>query len=237
MTMSVDTRLDSERLERNAECQRIARLLGIGDDEISYLAAVPSEELRTLREQITAGLFDNQGGLAGIAAATKILPAGLVTSLAQKVFGPLLVARIAGLVDPDRAVELARDLPVEFLADVAVELDPRRVAAILAKIPPATVGAVTKLLIAREEWVAMGSFYAYLPEPSIRAALAVADPLALLRIALVLDGKQRLNWVFDVAGAATVTEMRAAAAEHGLSAQLDALGAWLTPEHRAALEI
>ncbi|MBO0769253.1 MAG: hypothetical protein J2O48_11280 [Solirubrobacterales bacterium] len=235
MSASLQPGLSSEQLERNAEVQRIARLLSTDQQELAYLSAVSSEDLRALREQVTSLLFDDQSLLAGLASASKLLPASLNASLGEKVFGALLCARIAGLLEPDRAVELASRLPQSFLADVAVQLDPRRVAAILAKIPPDTVGAITKILIEREEWVAMGQFYAFLPDASIAAALAVATPISLLRIALVLDDKSRLSHVLKLAGVDKVEQVRKAAEANGLAEQAAGLSDWLSPEQRTIL--
>ncbi|HET9074040.1 MAG TPA: hypothetical protein VFN48_05635 [Solirubrobacteraceae bacterium] len=235
MAIMVDSTISSEELERNAEIRRLARLLGVVPDELDYLTPLAPPELRALRGQVTASLFDARGVLARMAAASRILPAGLVVTLAERVFGPMLAARIAGLLEVDRAVDIAARLPVPFLADVATELDPRRVADILGAIPPATIAAVAAELIAREEWIAMGTFYAYLPPASVRAAIGVADAPALLQIALVLEDKERLSVVLEIAGTDTLSRIAVAAEAAGLSAQLRALEVYLTPEQRAQL--
>lgn len=235
MATTVPTPTSSEQLEVNAEIQRLAKLLGIAHAELDYLRELPSSELRALRGQVTSALFDNQAALARLAAATKLLPVGLVASLAEKVFGPVLAARIAGLVEPDRAVEIARGLSVPFLAAVAAELDPRRVASILGEIPPATVAAVARELMEREQWLAMGTFYAFLPDASIKAAMDVADAHALLQISMVVDDKSRLANVLDIAGMDRLDEVVAAAEAEGLSDELRALAVYLTPEQRAQI--
>jgi hypothetical protein len=225
----------SEQLEVDAELQRLAKLLGIAHAELDYLRELSSTELRGLREQVTGTLFDASGGLAQLAGATKILPAGVAASLAERFFGPMLTARLAGLVDADRAVEIAARLPTAFLAKVATELDPRRVATIIAKIPPETVAAVTRQLVADEEWVTMGAFYGFLPDASIRAAIDAADPPALLQISLMMDDKSRLANVLDVAGSERIAQVAAAAEAEGLGEQLRALEVYLTPAQRALL--
>lgn len=235
MTTSIDSAASSELLEIDAEIQRLARLLNVTHAELHYLRELPSAELRELRAQVIARLYDGQGVLANLAAATKILPLGLTVSLAEKVFGPMLAARIAGLIEVDRAVELAVRLPVPFLAQVATELDPRRVGVILGKIPPQLVAAVTRQLVEREEWVAMGTLYAYLPAQAITAAIAETDAHALLQIALVLDDKTQLARVMEIAGADTLAGIVAAAECEGYSEQLQALAVYLTPEQQAQL--
>ena len=235
MTTSNPLSTDSEQLEVDAEIQRLAKLLGITPAELDYLRTLSSAELRGLRDQVTVTLYDASGGLSQLAGATRILPAGVAASLAERFFGPMLTARIAGLVDADRAVEIAGRLPTPFLAQVASELDPRRVAAILAKIPPDTVAAVTRELVAAEQWVAMGAFYGFLPDASIRAAIDVADPLALLRISLMLDDKSRLANVLEIAGDERLAQVAGAAEAEGMGEQLRALEVYLTPAQRAQL--
>ncbi len=101
--------------------------------------------------------------LSRLAAASKLLPVGLVATLGERAFGPVLSARITGLLDPGRAVEVAQRLPVDFLADIAVDLDPRRASAVIARIPPQQIGEVTRELVRRHESVTMGRFVGHLP--------------------------------------------------------------------------
>jgi hypothetical protein len=235
MTTSVPPSAGSELLEVDAEIQRIAKLLGVAPAELEYLRELPSPELRGLRDQVTATLFDSSGALSQLASATKLLPAGVAASLAEKHFGPMLTARIAGLVDVDRAVDIAARLPTSFLAQVGSELDPRRVASILAKIPAETIAAVAAELIAEEQWVAMGTFYGFLPDASIAAAMGVADAHALLQISLMLDDKSRLANVLAIAGSERLDEVTAAAEAAGLTEQFRALEVYLTPAQQTQL--
>jgi hypothetical protein len=66
------------------------------------------------------------------------------------------------MLETDKAVEVAAKLPPPFLADVAVELDPRRASDLIAKIAPALIGQVTGELVARREYVTMGRFVGHL---------------------------------------------------------------------------
>jgi hypothetical protein len=225
----------TEALERSAEVQRLAKLLSLAPDDLDYLARVSSEDLRQLRSQVSGVLFDSNPVLVRLAAVTRILPSALSASLAEKAFGAMLTARIAGLVEPDRAVEIAERLPVAFLAEVAVELDPRRAAAILGAIAPATVARVAAELMRAEQWVAMGTFLGYLPPVSVQAAIEVAEAHALLQISLVLEDKSELSSVLELAGADTLARVRAVAEQEGRLAQLRALEVYLSPSQRAQL--
>ncbi|MHB8657088.1 MAG: hypothetical protein ACYC91_03900 [Solirubrobacteraceae bacterium] len=184
----------SEALEVRAEVFKLSRLLAREPEQLGYLAELPSEDVRALREQVTEALFAaHSGALTRLATASKLLPVGLVATMAQKVFGPVLSARIAGLLEPDRAVEMAAKLPVDFLADVAVELDPRRASQVIARIPPPQVAEITRELLLREEHVTMGRFVGHLQTQAVRAAVGEMDDRELLQVAFVLESKDSLS--------------------------------------------
>lgn len=180
----------SQSLEVRAEILKLARLLGREPEEFSYLEPLTPRDLRQLREQVTEVLFDaNLGALKRLAAASRLLPVALVAQMGERVFGPLLSARIAGLLDPDRAVEMASRLPDAFLADVAIELDPRRASAVIARIPPQRIAAVSRELVARGEYVTMGRFVGHLGDEALGAALGALDDKALLDTLLVMEDR------------------------------------------------
>src|SRR5262249_37453568 len=131
--------------------------------------------------------------LGRLAAASKLLPVGLVASMGERTFGPILSARITGMLEPSRAVDVAAKLPVEFLADVAIELDPRRAIDVIAQIPPDRVAEITRELIRREESVTMGRFVGHLGPGAIAAAVGEMDDPSLLRVAFVLESKEGLE--------------------------------------------
>ena len=174
--------------EVQAEIVKLARLLQREPQQLSYLEHLSAEDLRALREQITEALFTaHEGALRGLVAASKLLPVGLVASLGQSTFGPMLSARVAGLLEPDRAVEIADEMQTEFLAEVAIELDPRRASAVIAGIPSARIFEITSELAARGEYVTMGRFVAHLSDESLSAAFRALDDEALSQTMFVLE--------------------------------------------------
>jgi len=181
-------------LEVRAETLKLARLLGRDRESLSYLDDVSPDVIRALREQVTDLLFTADGTTLGrLAAASKLLPVGLVATIGQRAFGPVLSARVAGLIEPDRAIEMAAKMPVEFLADIAVEIDPRRAREVIARVSPEQVAQITAVLARREEYVTMGRFVGFMPPPAIAAALGVLDDRALLQVAFVLESKDSIH--------------------------------------------
>lgn len=209
-----------DALEARAEVLKLARVLGESPERLGFLESVPPGDVRALREQATDVLFEGGiGVLRRMAVASRLLPAAPLAKIAEKAFGPLLCARIAGLVDPERAVDIAARLPAPFLADVAAELDPRRARDVLAGIPTGTVGEVARELVRREDWITIGRFVGNVPEPAVRASLDVLDDAALLRVAFVLDDKSRAGDVLGLLPKSRYAGLLRAADEHGLWAE------------------
>ncbi|SEP47865.1 hypothetical protein [Amycolatopsis saalfeldensis] len=202
----------------NPEILKLARVLGVEPERLAYLSDVDLADLQLFREQATTTLFDaNLVVLERMALASRLLPAPLIAKIAEKVFGPLLCARIAGLVDVSRGVDVAKRLPPKFLAEVAAELDPRRATAIITRIPLDTVLAVARELTRREDWITLGRFVGHLPDPTVRRSLALLSDEALLRTAYVLDDKSRIDHVMGLLPEGRLPGLiRAAAADETL---------------------
>jgi len=189
----------TENYASRAEILKLARVLDVTPERLEYLARVDADDLRAFREQVTDRLFDaNLTVLQRMALAARLIPAPVLAKIAEKVFGPLLCARIAGLVDVSRGVDVAKRLDPPFLASVAADLDPRRASAIIARIPLETVVAVANELARREDWITLGRFVGHLPDPTVRRSLDVVDDPGLLRIAFVLDDKSRIDHVMSL---------------------------------------
>jgi hypothetical protein len=156
----------SENYGAEAEILKLARVLGVEPERLAYLARVDADDLQAFREQVTDTLFDaNAAALQRMALAARVVPVGVLAKIAEKVFGPLLCARIAGLVDVARGVDVAKRLGTRFLAEVAAELDPRRADAIITRIPLDTVLAVAGELARKQDWITLGRFVGTCPTP------------------------------------------------------------------------
>ncbi len=207
----------ADLLQSNAEVMKLARLLDREPGQLAYLERLPPAELRALRDSVTETLYDAHGSALGrLAGASRVLPSGLTATIGQRAFGPLLSARLAGLLDTDKAVDVATKLPPPFLADVATELDPRRASDLIASIAPALIGQVTAELVARREYVTMGRFVGHLGDEAIAAAVATMDDEAVLQVAFVLEDKSHLSRLFAKLPKGRSAGIVAAAADEGL---------------------
>ncbi len=142
-----------------AEVVKLGRLLGREPGGLRYLQGLPAGEIGQLRRLTSAALFEADSEvLKRLAAAGKLLPTAVVAAVSERAFGPLLAARVAGFMDPQRAADVGRHLDPAFLADVCVQLDPRAAHEIVSRMDLETVLAVTGELLDREDYVTLGRF-------------------------------------------------------------------------------
>ncbi|MEA2221016.1 MAG: hypothetical protein QOJ35_3642, partial [Solirubrobacteraceae bacterium] len=216
----------SARLDADVEILRLARRVACAPADLDYLRQVDPQEIRDLREQVTGVMFDaDRQMLQRVAAACRLIPSKLAALAGERAFGPLLCARVTGLLEPARAVDIAARLPTPFLADLAVALDARRASRVIAEIPPRQIAAITRLLAEREEYVAMGGFVGHLSQDALRAAIAVVSDEALLRTAYVVESKGSLGALVATLPAKRLERIIATAAHGDLWIEaLDVLG-------------
>jgi hypothetical protein len=221
-------------LRSRAEVMKLARLVRREPEQLEYLEAVPADDLRRFRDQVTEMLFRaHDGTFERLAAASKLLPVGLVAALAQHAFGPMLSARISGLLDPNRAVDVAAKLPPEFLAEIAVDIDPRRASDVIAGMPSDQVVSITRELTRRGEYVTMGRFVGHLGNEALRASIATLDDATLVRTAFVLEERDRLDALADLVGEDRIAGLAEVAEREGLWPEALDLLMHLDPERVA----
>ena len=223
-------------LESRAEVAKLARLLGTAEDRFGALAELPAEDLRTLRDQITDVLYDSDiEGLRRAAGASKLVPGVVSATIAQKALGPVLCARIAGLVDTSSAVDVAKRLPTAFLADVAIAMDPRRASDVIGSIPSDHVVGVAAELVARGEHITMGRFVGHLDDTTVVASFAVLGDADMLLTGFVMEDKDRLDTVIELLPPERLHGIIAAAHDHELWLEALDLFMHVTPQRRGQL--
>ena len=183
------------KLETTAEMIKLARILGMEKHAVGYLASLPPHEIRRLREAALKRMFTRDSVMfSRVAKASRLLPNGLVAKLGEKVFGPMLAARIAGEMPTDRAVDIANRMSIPFLADVAIELDPVAAKEIIRAMPAQRVALVAAELLKRGDFITMGRFTDQLSEKTLRTVLnSIQDDEALLHIGFFMESKKRLS--------------------------------------------
>ncbi|WP_018683531.1 hypothetical protein [Actinokineospora enzanensis] len=207
------------------EIAKLAHLLGADPARFHYLADLSAADVRAVRLRATEVLFAaNRSAFERIAAASRLVPSALTAAIAQRTFGPLLSARVAGVLEPERAVDLAGRLPVDFLADVAAQLDPRRAADVLVLLPVSRMVEVAGELVRRHDHITMGRFVGDLPDAALRAIVTALDEESLLRTAVYSESVDRIPTLF-----ALITDTRLAAVAKIFATAADDLAADLYP--------
>jgi hypothetical protein len=222
-------------LEGRAEVLKLERLLDTDPGRLAYLERLDAADVRLLRERATVSLYDEDRRFARVALASRIPPAPATAWIAQHLFGALLCARVTGLLETRRAVDLAERMPPEFLADLACQLDPRRAREIILALPPWLIGEVAAVLCRREEYIAMGRFVGHMTDAALIAAFRVIDDASLLRISYFVEQKDQLDHVVGLLSAARVRGAIRAATDAGLWPQAFDLLTRVSDDRRAAL--
>jgi hypothetical protein len=209
----------SRYAETHAETAKLARVLGLaGPEPLAYLRRVPADELRDYREAVTGLLFEQDAELLRRAAdAARLLPPRVIARIAERALGPMLCARVTGLLEPQLAAEVSRYLSIEFLAQLAAELDPRRCADVVVSTPGQRVLEIALAMARRGEHVAMGRFVAHLDGTTLAACVRQLTDEDLLRVSFVLEGKGRIAEIAAFAGPERICRMLGHADAMGLA--------------------
>ncbi|MGH8460583.1 MAG: hypothetical protein ACRESS_03140 [Stenotrophobium sp.] len=188
------------KLSTRAEIIKLARLLKLEEAQLAFMQRYSVVQIRELRERMSATLFDgSKATLSRVATASKLIPVPLVAIIGEKVYGPLLCARVTGLLPPTRAVEIGERLSVPFLADLSMELDPRSAREVISLMPTARVVAIARELLKRGEFITMARFVDYLRDQTIKEVMAaIGDDRALLEIAFFIESHARLETIMEL---------------------------------------
>jgi hypothetical protein len=219
------------------EVRRIARLVGVDPAELAGLEAVGAPDLRVLRDQIAATLFDaHTDSWERAVAVAGVVPTGLAAKLGEKALGPVLSARVTALTPTDKAVDIAGRLDPSFMADVAVNVDPRTITDLVVAMPPKTIAAIGRELAARHEWLVMADFVAAITPEALRTTIGVLDDEAVLRIAPLLEDPDRTTSVVALLDDDRITRLRDVAEREGLVDHLAHVRAVVDPAQQARLD-
>lgn len=177
-----------------AELVKLARALGTTPDGVGFAASLDPHDIRRIRERIVGALYDeHRAAFQRVAAITRLLPTPLNVRIALRAFSPLLAARVAGEMAPDRAAELADRMPVRYLAEACVHLDPRKAEPLVGRIRPDRVLAVVTELVDRGEYLTLGRLLDAATERIVGEVAATVSDEVLLRIGLYAESDTQLT--------------------------------------------
>lgn len=225
--------------QRIAENIKLARQLSTPPAELTFLKALDHSQLRQLREDLSAAMFDeSKPHFERVAATTKLLPNKLIAGIAEKVVGPMLCARIVGLVKPSDALDITLRTSDEFLADASTEVDPRSATELISRMPVDRIAKVTAIMVARKEYVTMARFVDHVaPEAIGEVMLGIDDDEALLRTAFFIESKSVINGLLKYVPPERIKRMAVLAGNggHDLWAEALALMAHMDDEWKGRI--
>lgn len=222
--------------DQRPEIQRLARLLRVEPSALTFLADVDDGDLRAFRLQVTDSLFDaNIDGLRRLAAASKLLPIAITAKIAESVFTPLLSARLAGELEPERAIAIAKKLPLDVLTEVSVSLDPRRTEPVIAGTADDMVAAIGVKLAERGDWLTMGRFVGYLADSALTATMGKLTDRQIAQIAYVTEDLNVTPHIVELLGKERLSAILAVAVDEGGLLKLSSNAAHLRADQHATL--
>ncbi|MET9517165.1 hypothetical protein [Streptomyces sp. NPDC002994] len=208
---------DMDKLRNRAETEKIAALVGEGPDRLAFLRALPADDVRRLREQAVASLFDGTPEMLDrIAKATKLVPAGVAAAISQKALGPRLAAAVAGKLEPPRAADIIEKLPVSFSAESCAYLDPRRIPGIVDRLDEDLLVRIAVALAERGDHLTMGRFVGHLRDSALERILPQVPDDVVLRTGFAIDMPERLGRIIGLMGEERLAAVIASAADSGL---------------------
>lgn len=182
------------KLDTRAELIKLSRLAQVTEADLAFLEDVPLASLVKVRELTTERMFsDGRKLFQNLASASKLMPNSLTAMIAEKAFGPLLCARVAGEMPYQRAVDLSVKMSIPFLAEVTIQIDPKRVRDIIRHMPVNHLKAVAKELTRRGEYLVLGGFVNFMQEDQMRAIIGEITEKDLLHIGFFMDGKHQIS--------------------------------------------
>lgn len=181
-------------LATRAELVKLARALGTTPEEVAFAAELPHTAIRLVRERVVATLYDeHKVAFQRVAMITRVLPTALNVRITLRAFTPMLAARVAGEMPPDKAAELANRMPVDYLAKACVHLDPRRAAPLVHRVRPDRVLAVITELVEQGDFITLGRLLDAATEPIVREVAATVPTEALLQVGFYAESDTQLT--------------------------------------------
>ncbi len=157
-----------------------------------FLARLTPEEQHQLARMIKERVDDEAGVVVSIMAiVSRFVPAFISAQFADKM-EPAVVARISDKVSVGKAIAIGKRLEPEFLAEVAVYQDPKKVTAVVEGLPDEDLTKITRILFDRGEYRIVAGFSDGLSPEKLRSvAEKINDPATLIEIARYMKNRDK----------------------------------------------
>ncbi|MEZ4233571.1 MAG: hypothetical protein R3B89_30615 [Polyangiaceae bacterium] len=187
-------------MDRQAELTKLARVLAVEPGDLAFLEGARVSSLREFRRAATHTLFDDgRETFRRLAKLSRLLPVPLLVRFTTSLVGPELAGRVASEMEPERAARMSSELPVDFLGEVCLHLDPERSREVIRGIAPTGIRDVGLELLRRKEYICMARFVDVLEESVLAQMMAaIVDETDLLRIGFYVEDKAQLDMLIGL---------------------------------------
>jgi len=166
----------------------------LASEKWEFVAKLNLDEQNKLYELIQK-LLEEEGGVlfSTLGVISKILPNFLNAKIAQEMMGPKMVARMTTYIPSKKAIEVAKVMKIEFLAEVAIHLNPGKVVEIIEGSPDTLLINISGVLLKKGNYDVLGSYSDHLSHTKLKAlAEKLKDPHGLVQIANMMKNKDRI---------------------------------------------
>ena len=182
-----------------AEVGHLRRELGLETDTLDFLASYGADDVRRLRIAVAESLASrHRSSFRSMAAASKLLPKPVLSTIGEKAVGPLICSKIAAELEPGHARKIVGSFSVPFLADLCRTLDTVSAQPVLLAMPTRTAVPVGAELYQRGDLDTLARFIDVVDLALIPPMLEIVDDDALIRIAIVAQSRERLSEIFEL---------------------------------------
>jgi len=224
-------------IETRAELLKLSRLLESDEGSLDFLDGQNLDQLAQFRNTVSSFFYaQHQDSYQRLAGISKLVPTGASAKLATTVLGSVLAAGIASELPAERAIKLSDKLPDDFLAKLCIHLEPSQSRDLLAAMPDKIVARVAQTLLAMGEHITLARFVAVIKPSALQAITAtVNDGEAMVKIALYLEDKSKLDTVLALLSEAQQRATLKAATDHELWPAVLSLNGHLNTELRGQM--
>ncbi|MFJ9369749.1 hypothetical protein ACIRRA_35775 [Nocardia sp. NPDC101769] len=221
--------------ETQAEIRKVARLLAVEPDHLSYLSTIPDSDLRDVRNRIARILVEsNRALIEQFVTGSAIAPTSVMVRTFCWTNSPLFTGRVAGTIEIGKAVRLAAKLPPYFLAASTAHVPADRFVSIIGSLPQQLIRLVAEESARYGDWVTLADLVSAIPENLMQQIIADFGEDALVESTFLMAPDRRRE-VIHRTPLARMAEIIRFVARGGRWDQFCTMADCFTPEQRSAV--
>lgn len=174
---------------------RLKQLLQVdGQPPPDFLTRLSEDEQSILAQRIERRLEAEGDGLyTAMAFVANLMPTVLKVRVAETMLGPRATAHMTSYVTEAQAIKVAQGMRLDFLAEVALHLQPARATAIMERSPDAMLVGVARRLVQGGHYTLLAGFADHLSPAKLKTlAEKLGQPQAIVYIAHAMLDKGRM---------------------------------------------